>query len=151
MANALEKIEQLEKNFGVLATRLNEIGRTVEQILPIVDALVGVVGKDTVLSEAQRITKEARDLHVQRVLDEQKKLVEDGKAVESEISEGTSLLFVDETLNGETGTRLLPVGALDAETAAKAIGLKVGDKVDIGGESVSIVVKHIFTPVVGAA
>lgn len=151
MANALEKIEQLEKNVGVLATRLNEIGRTVEQILPIVDALVGVVGKDTVLAEAQRIVKEARDAHVQRALDEQKKLVEDGKAVESELSESTSLIFVDETVNEETSTRLLPVGALDAETAAKAVGLKVGDKVDIGGESVSIIVKHIFTPVAEAA
>lgn len=151
MANALEKIDQLEKNLGVVATRLNEIGRTVEQILPIVDALVGVVGKETVLAEAQRITKEARDLHVQRVLDEQEKLVEEGKVTKSDVSTSTSLIFVDETVNGETSTRLLPVAALDSETAPKAIGLSVGDKVDIGGENVSIVVKHIFTPVAEAA
>ncbi len=151
MANALEKIEQLEKNVGVVATRFNEIGRTVDQILPIVDALVALVGKDTVLAEAQRIAKEARDLHVQRVLDEQKKLVEEGKIAETELSTATSLLFVDEKIGEETSVRLLPVGALDAETAPKAIGLKVGDKIDIGGDAVEITVKHIFTPVAEAA
>jgi hypothetical protein len=151
MANALEKIEQLEKNVGIVANRVNEIGRTVEQILPIVDALVAVVGKDTVLAEAQRIAKEARDTHVQRVFDEQKKLVAEGKLAESELSTATSLLFVDEKVGEETSLRLLPISALDAETAPKAIGLKIGDKVDIGGETVEITVKHIFTPVVEAA
>jgi hypothetical protein len=148
MANALEKIEKLEAAVTTIATRLNEVTKTLEQVFPIVDALVGVVGKDTVLTEAKRIADEARDIHVARVLDEQKKFVEEGKVVEGAEVAANSLLFVDETgADAVTSRRLLPVSALSPENVEKTVGLKVGDLIPldgIGQTTISIV--HIFTP-----
>jgi hypothetical protein len=148
MANALEKIEKLEEAVTTISTRLNEVTKTLEQVFPIVDALVAVVGKDTVLEEAKKIAEAARDAHVERVYGEAKKNVEDGKLVEGTEVAAKSLLFVDETPpEGKTSRRLLPVEALSPEAAEKVVGLKVGDNVPLEGiGETKISIAHIFTP-----
>lgn len=152
MANALEKIEQLETAVNAIAGRVGDTLRTLEQVYPIVDALVAVVGKDAVLAEAQKIAKAARDAHVARALEEQEKLVEDGKVAKTDAATETSLLFVEETVGGETSTRLLPVQALAEAQRPNVVGLKVGDDVKLEGiGEAKIVVSHIFTPVAEAA
>lgn len=152
MANALEKIEQLEGAVTTLNNRLNEVTKTLEQVFPIVDALVGVVGKDTVLEEAKKISEAARDAHVTRVFEETKKRVEEGKVVEGTEATAKSLLFVDETSpDGKTSRRLLPVDVLTPEAAEKVVGLKVGDNVPLDGiGETKISIAHIFTAVEAA-
>jgi hypothetical protein len=146
--NALEKIEKLEKDFGVVSQQLLDLQSALTKVLPVVDGLIAVVGREPVLKEAQRILDETRKAQIEQAEKDLLKQVEEGTIVEDTESRESSLLFVDEKkTDAESGeTRLLPIGSVAEENRAKFVGLKVGDTIPTS-EGFEVKVLRIFSPV----
>lgn len=147
--NALEKIEEQENKLNTIAERLYEIHEILQRILPIVDGIVSVVGRDAVLEAAQKLSESQREAHVSQLLNEFEQRKEAGEFTESEQVELQSVLFVNESKgDGPASLRLLPVESVNEAFRSKVVGAKKGDVLDFGvvPEGVKIVVERIFTP-----
>lgn len=147
--NALERIDEQEKKLEVLAERLFEVHEILQRILPIVDGMVSVVGRENVLEAAKKLTDAQRDTHVAQMLSEFEQRTQSGEFVDSEIVKENSLLFVTESVDGsESSLRLLPIESINEIFRSKVVGVSKGSYLDFGSEAtnVKIKVERIFTP-----
>jgi enoyl reductase-like protein len=147
--NALERIDEQEKKLEVLAERLFEVHEILQRILPIVDGIVSVVGRDAVLEAAKKLTDVQRDTHVAQMLNEFEQRAQNGEFVESDSVKENSLLFVTESVDGsEPSLRLLPVESINETFRGSVVGVNKGSYLDFGSEAtnVKIKVERIFTP-----
>lgn len=147
--NALERIEDQEKKLEVLAERLFEVHEALQRVLPIVDGIVSVIGRDVVLDAAKAVAEKQRDAHVGQMLSEFEQRTSDGEFVESDVTEEKSVLFVMEAIgDAEPSLRLLPVESISENFRSRMVGVRVGEYLNFGEElaDVKIKVERIFTP-----
>lgn len=143
--NALEKLEKQESEIKVLAERLFEVQDALQRVMPIMDALVAIVGKDKVLEVAAATASKQRDEHVKMVLKACEEEVTAGLAKEVETVEEGSLLFIKE--NEDESLRLLPIPSIAEQSVRELlIGSKVGGVITISGMP-KITIERAFTPV----
>lgn len=147
--NALEKVEKQQEHIKALSERIFEIHEVMQRVMPIIDGLVEVVGREKVLEAAGKVIEVQRDAHVSALMTEYENRAKAGEYTETETVVENSILFVSERRVGQDGksVRVLPMQALAEDVRKQVMGIKVNDLVDPSVASgVEIKVERIFTP-----